>query len=98
MFTQTFRFHELELADFKIHRYYRVFAYDHSIYSFIDVEMNQNPVILITNPKDSRFISEREPLQRIVSSTHIRALIITETNAAINAEVFIDGKSLGMMR
>eukprot|EP01117_Protostelium_nocturnum_P006308 TRINITY_DN2276_c3_g1_i1.p1 TRINITY_DN2276_c3_g1~~TRINITY_DN2276_c3_g1_i1.p1 ORF type:complete len:693 (+),score=230.69 TRINITY_DN2276_c3_g1_i1:536-2614(+) len=90
-------FHELELADFKIHRYYRVFAYDHSIYSFIDAEMDQNPVILITNPKDSRFISEREPLHRIATSTHIRALIITQAGSVINAEVFIDGKSLGKM-
>ncbi|RUP46478.1 hypothetical protein BC936DRAFT_146906, partial [Jimgerdemannia flammicorona] len=38
------------------------------------------PVVLVTNPKDARFvIPSREPVRRIRRSTHIRLLVFTDT-------------------
>lgn len=48
-------FLELELADFKKCRRYRVAAIDHGIFSFVDATQGHWPVILITNPKHSLF-------------------------------------------
>ncbi|KAJ3090389.1 Transmembrane protein 62 [Quaeritorhiza haematococci] len=52
---------------------------------------NQNPVIVITNPKDNRFlIPKHEPVGRIKTSTHIRILVWT--NAEIKSiDIEIDG-------
>lgn len=49
------RFLELELADFKSSRIYRVAAIDHGVFSFVDVRHNTWPVILITNPKHALY-------------------------------------------
>lgn len=48
-------FHELEVADWKNCRTYRVAAIDHGLLSFVDVKHNEWPVILITNPKHALF-------------------------------------------
>eukprot|EP01103_Thecamoeba_quadrilineata_P019758 TRINITY_DN8155_c0_g1_i1.p1 TRINITY_DN8155_c0_g1~~TRINITY_DN8155_c0_g1_i1.p1 ORF type:complete len:738 (+),score=80.63 TRINITY_DN8155_c0_g1_i1:30-2243(+) len=69
---------ELELGDFMEHQKYRVMAYDHDLMSFVDTTLNQWPVILITNPKDGRYLSEKEPLSRQILSTHIRALVFSD--------------------
>ncbi|KAI8342116.1 Metallo-dependent phosphatase-like protein [Chlamydoabsidia padenii] len=52
------------------------------------------PVILITNPKDSRFaINNKEPLHRIQSSTHIRFLVFTDASPEqLSFEILVDGK------
>ena len=48
-------------------------AVDHDLFSFVDKKFPEMPVILITNPKDARFIvPEKEPIERILKSTHIR--------------------------
>lgn len=49
------RFLELEVADWKKCRTYRVAAIDHGLFSFVDVQHGVWPVILITNPKHSLF-------------------------------------------
>lgn len=51
------------------------------------------PVILITNPKDSRFaINQKEPLHRIQSSTHIRFLVFTDAAPEhLSFEILVDG-------
>jgi hypothetical protein len=51
------------------------------------------PVILITNPKDSRFaINHKEPLHRIQSSTHIRFLVFTDAAPEhLSFEILVDG-------
>ncbi|KAI8339967.1 Metallo-dependent phosphatase-like protein [Chlamydoabsidia padenii] len=51
------------------------------------------PVILITNPKDSRFIIDnKEPLHRIRSSSHIRFLVFTDQPPdGLAFQVLIDG-------
>lgn len=55
------RFLELELADFKNARMFRVAAIDHGLISFVDVHHGTWPIVLITNPKHSLFqISRRK--------------------------------------
>ncbi|KAG0234133.1 Transmembrane protein 62 [Actinomortierella wolfii] len=64
-----------------------------------------NPVVLVTNPKDSRYmIPHHEPVGRIAKSTHIRFLAWTDNTTSTNtpgrsrrrpditAEILIDGK------
>jgi len=52
---------------------YRVLAFDHDLISFQDVYLNNQPVIVITNPKHYQFLSPgHEPVSRIAHSTHIR--------------------------
>lgn len=48
-------FLELEVADFKNHRRYRVAAIDHGLFSFVDVNHGTWPIVLITNPKHALF-------------------------------------------
>ncbi|XP_023244623.1 transmembrane protein 62-like [Centruroides sculpturatus] len=66
---------ELELGDWKDNRRYRLAAVDHGIFTFIDQNLNDWPVILITNPKHALYgMPTVEPLSRIKKSTHIRVL------------------------
>lgn len=69
-------FLDLELADWRVRRKFRVAVLDHNVFSFSDVVLNEWPVIVITNPKGAAFqMPKIEPLHRIRSSTHIRALV-----------------------
>ncbi|XP_076619314.1 transmembrane protein 62 isoform X2 [Colletes latitarsis] len=72
---QQIGFLELELADWKDNRMYRLAAIDHGQFSFIDVKHEEWPVVLITNPKHALYMMPRkENLMSIVKSTHIRVL------------------------
>ena len=52
---------------------FRLLAVDHDILSFVDTSLHKWPLVLITNPVDAEFkVPEREPLGRILHSTHIR--------------------------
>ncbi|CAH8523399.1 unnamed protein product [Heterobilharzia americana] len=74
---------EWELGDWRENRYYRIVAVDHDLVSFVDVVKSTKnsgvtewPIILITNPKNSQFLlPNKEPVDRIKSSTHIRILV-----------------------
>ncbi|KAI8897809.1 Metallo-dependent phosphatase-like protein [Globomyces pollinis-pini] len=82
---------ELELGDLKTHGLFRIIVVDHDLISFVDLpidspkiplgknqnfEFNRAPIVLITNPKDARFIIPgREPTYLIKTSTHIRVMI-----------------------
>ncbi|KAI5751349.1 hypothetical protein M8J77_006623 [Diaphorina citri] len=68
---------ELELADWKNSRTFRVAAFDHGLFSFVDVPHGQWPVILITNPKHAQFLSPREPVKSMLHSKHIRILVFS---------------------
>lgn len=71
-------FYELELADWKENRLFRVVAIDHGLLSFVDVAHKDWPIILITNPKNALYQSPfREPLSAMLSSTHIRILVFS---------------------
>lgn len=85
-------FLELELGDWKDNRMYRVLAIDHGVLSFTDVEHNDWPVILVTNPKHALFVNPlRENLESIRNSRFIRILAfslsrITSVKVKINSE------------
>ncbi|XP_070325190.1 transmembrane protein 62 isoform X2 [Odocoileus virginianus] len=67
---------ELELGDWKDNRRYRIFAFDHDLFSFADLIFGEWPVVLITNPKSLLYSSAKhEPLERLLHSTHIRILL-----------------------
>ncbi|XP_075049274.1 transmembrane protein 62 [Mixophyes fleayi] len=86
---------ELELGDWMKNRRYRIFAFDHDLFSFVDLQYDEWPAILITNPKSALYTNPaEEPLKRILYSTHIRILAISP-DPIISVKVFIDGIVLG---
>ncbi|XP_015782777.1 transmembrane protein 62 [Tetranychus urticae] len=73
--TQASGYLEIEVADWKDERMFRVASVDHGIFNFVDVKLEQWPIILVTNPKAALAQMPRyEPLHRIANSTHIRVL------------------------
>lgn len=88
-------FIELELADWKKSRRFRVAAIDHGRLSFIDVKHRDWPIILITNPKHALFhIPHRMESKQQLESTHIRLLTFSP-DPIEQCSVTIDGESLG---
>lgn len=68
-------FLELEVADWKACRKYRIAAIDNGLLSFVDILHGRWPAILITNPKHSLFqIPHRQEAKLQLESTHIRLL------------------------
>lgn len=85
---------ELELGDWKDNRMFRILAFDSGIFSFRDFKLKKNLdkntiFILITNPKDFQFKTEREPFYRARYSTHIRFLVFSRHQIA-SAKVFVN--------
>uniref|UniRef100_A0A2K6GUN4 Transmembrane protein 62 n=1 Tax=Propithecus coquereli TaxID=379532 RepID=A0A2K6GUN4_PROCO len=86
---------ELEVGDWKDNRRYRIFAFDHDLFSFADLTFGEWPVVLITNPKSLLYsCAKREPLERLFHSTHIRVLAFSLSSIA-SVTVKIDGVQLG---
>ncbi|XP_044521032.1 transmembrane protein 62 isoform X2 [Gracilinanus agilis] len=86
---------ELELGDWKKNRRYRIFAFDHDLFSFADLIFDKWPVVLITNPKSFRYSSSKhEPLEKLLSSTHIRILTFSPSSI-MSVEVKINEVYLG---
>ncbi|XP_011175692.1 transmembrane protein 62 [Solenopsis invicta] len=84
-------FLELELADWKDNRMYRIAAVDHGQFSFIDIKHNDWPVALITNPKNVLFMMpQKENLESIIKSTHVRVLAFS-TVPINTVEIQLDG-------
>jgi hypothetical protein len=54
-----------------------VVAIDHDLMSFTDITWGDWPIVLITNPKDIRYLTGKEPWQRMTHSTHIRILVFS---------------------
>ncbi|XP_054491181.2 transmembrane protein 62 isoform X3 [Agelaius phoeniceus] len=86
---------ELELGDWMDNRRYRILAFDHDLLSFADLNFEEWPVVLITNPKSFLYSSStHEPLVKILYSTHIRILAFSPS-VIISVKVYIDGVHLG---
>ncbi|XP_006883030.1 PREDICTED: transmembrane protein 62 [Elephantulus edwardii] len=86
---------ELEVGDWKDNRRYRIFAFDHDLFSFADLTFGMWPVVLITNPKSLLYsYAKHEPLERILHSTHIRILTFSSSSIT-SVTVKIDGVHLG---
>ena len=73
---------EAELTDWKDNRHFRLMAVDHGLLTWTDVPHRADgshwPLILVTWPPgaDTR-AGDREPLYRLVTSTHIRLLVFS---------------------
>ncbi|XP_054421496.1 transmembrane protein 62 isoform X2 [Pteronotus mesoamericanus] len=86
---------ELEVGDWKNNRRYRIFAFDHDLFSFADLIFGEWPVVLITNPKSLLYsCPKHEPLERLLHSTHIRILAFS-LSSITSVTVKIDGVHLG---
>ncbi|XP_039744291.1 transmembrane protein 62 isoform X2 [Pteropus medius] len=86
---------ELEVGDWKQNRRYRIFAFDHDLFSFADLIFDEWPVVLITNPKSLLYsCAKHEPLERLLHSTHIRVLAFS-LSSITSVIVKIDGVHLG---
>ncbi|XP_054308120.1 transmembrane protein 62 isoform X7 [Pongo pygmaeus] len=86
---------ELEVGDWKDNRRYRIFAFDHDLFSFADLIFGKWPVVLITNPKSLLYsCGKHEPLERLLHSTHIRVLAFS-LSSITSVTVKIDGVHLG---
>ncbi|XP_005381419.1 PREDICTED: transmembrane protein 62 isoform X2 [Chinchilla lanigera] len=86
---------ELEVGDWKDNRRYRIFAFDHDLFSFADLTFGKWPVVLITNPKSLLYsCAKHEPLERLLHSTHIRVLAFS-LSSITSVTVKIDGVNLG---
>ncbi|XP_055642131.1 transmembrane protein 62-like isoform X2 [Toxorhynchites rutilus septentrionalis] len=89
-------FLELELGDWMKNRMYRLAAFDHGQFSFVDLQHNQWPVVLVTNPKNALFnIPGKENPRAQLESTHIRMLVfspakITECQVKIDQDEWVD--------
>jgi hypothetical protein len=81
---------ELESHDFAHENSVRIFAFDNGILSFKDVQVDDTPKILITNPKDCRYLSDLEPLHKM-KDNQIRFLIFSKKDYS-SLKVFIDNK------
>ncbi|KAG8505252.1 Transmembrane protein 62 [Galemys pyrenaicus] len=86
---------ELEVGDWKDNRRYRIFAFDHDLFSFADWTFDEWPVVLVTNPKSLLYsCANHEPLERLLHSTHIRVLAFS-LSSITSVTVKIDGVHLG---
>ncbi|XP_031628845.1 transmembrane protein 62-like [Contarinia nasturtii] len=86
------RYLELEVADWKKCRTYRVAAIDNGLFSFVDVKHGVWPVILITNPKHSLFqIPHRNEDKIQIESTHIRIMAFSPSGIK-NCQIIIDNE------
>lgn len=69
-------------------------AFDHDLFSFIDVALKKWPLILVTNPKNAEFLAPtREPTKRMLNSSHIRILVFSTTSIEL-ISLEIDGFTL----
>ncbi|KAJ3448394.1 helicase related [Anaeramoeba flamelloides] len=80
LFTNSKPILDMEIADLAWRQSYRIMALDNGIFSFVDKTLkDQWPLILILNPKDSRYISLNEEWQNIKKSKEIRVLIFEKS-------------------
>ncbi len=72
---------ELELADWKDRRTYRIAAFDQGFFSFADrtySSFNSNVAILVTNPKNPTYLLESEPISNMVRMPWVRTLVFSD--------------------
>lgn len=83
---------EAELTDWKDNRFYRIMALDNGILSFKDIDYDAKPwpVVLVTWPPRSEYTAgDREPLYKLISSTHVRLLVFSQ-NKIMSVHISID--------
>ena len=90
---------ELELADWKVSRAFRIMSFDHDIFSFTDFRWSKSEIFIhVTNPPNRQLTNpEKQPVGKIASSTHIRVLVFSQ-NPILNVTANIDGEMVQMSR
>jgi hypothetical protein len=83
---------ELEALDFKTRHSMRVMAIDNGMFSFVDTKFDEYPIILITNPKDAKFLG-REPIARMFRGK-IRIMVFSPSQVR-QVDVSINGVYIG---
>ncbi|XP_065212038.1 transmembrane protein 62-like [Planococcus citri] len=69
---------ELELADWKTNRIFRIMTIDHGQFSFVDVKHGKWPIIIVTNPKTEVLVSPATNFfASPPNSSHIRLLVFS---------------------
>ncbi len=105
MLTQLYNRHstglvELELGDWKDYRRYRIVAFDQGFFSFADASYHEesgNTIIVVTNPKDPRFVTAKEPYAAIRDTKTVRALIFSDIEIETVVLKLPDGDSFSVM-
>ena len=70
---------------------FRLMAFDHDLFSFVDATVGKWPLVLVTNPKNAKFlVPSREPTQRMLNSSHIRILVFS-TATIESIQLKVDG-------
>jgi len=84
---------ELELGDWKQSRRIRIGAFDHDIFSFIDMKYPLiQPAVLFTNPTDSHYLLPlKNPTMKARNSSHIRFLVYWSKEVS-TIQVFINNQ------
>lgn len=95
---------ELELGDWRKGRYYRLMAIDHDLVSFVDSQYPTSdkeslwPMVLVTNPKDARFLMpDKEPVKIISQSQYIR-ILAWSNETVTNVSVWLQEQYLGQAK
>lgn len=88
---------ELELGDWKYNRKFRILSFDHDLFSFTDFYWRKSDTFIhITNPPNWLLTNpEKQPIGKIGSSTHVRALIFSKLQLK-KVDAIIDGKTVRM--
>jgi hypothetical protein len=89
---------ELEAADYKFKSAFRIIAFDNGVFSFVDTTLNElhaRPLVLITNPKNAKFLVQNESWQMMASSSHVRALVFSDYEIR-NVTLLIDSDQYTM--
>ena len=83
---------ELELADWKENRAWRLLAIDNGLLSFTDLRHGDWPAVLVTNPKPAAMVAPGvESLRRVLASKAVRVLVfsplaVTEVGVRVDRE------------
>ena len=90
-------FLELELGDMKVHKMYRIMTVDNDVISFRDLSLSEksyesmDPIVLITYPKDGRFLTKNEPRTFLSKNSYIRFLLWAGEKRDFQFIISIDG-------
>jgi len=83
---------ELELVDWKNNRMFRVFAVDDGKFSFTDLRHGDWPVVLVTHPKDTRYMMASKEDYSVLYRNTVRLLVFSPVNIT-RVTVAVDGES-----
>merc|ERR1719197_139668 len=75
---------DIELADMVHKNYYRVCVTDRGLFSFADAKLTDKRVVVVTSPKDARFLSLTDQLNAMRTRKEIRFVVIDDATIGDN--------------